>query len=53
MLAVMQSFTRTALEWVGLVAMRLGDFLAKKGGIAGLGRERVKVFLIFPPNLGG
>lgn len=49
MLAVMQSFTRTAIERVGVVAMRLGDFLAKKGGIEGLGRERGKVFLIFPP----
>lgn len=46
----MQSFTRTAIEWVGVVAMRLGDFLAKKGEIeGGLGRERSKIFLIFPP----
>lgn len=31
MLAVMQNFTQTAIAWVGLVGVRLGDFLPRNG----------------------
>lgn len=60
MLAVMQNFTQTAIAWVGLVGVRLGDFLPRKGdygrgadGGGGGGLVRYSSPNIFTPNLGG
>lgn len=52
MLAVMQNFTQTAIAWVGLVGVRLDDFLPRKGdngrGADGGGVWGSIVLLIFP-----